>query len=97
MFSWKHLSVLTSVALAACSSRGSGSCNPPVTPGPFIAQTVPADLLRRANHGREILQPDGHFRIAPHFKHVWIDVGAHYLESSRPYLANSPDTLLIGN
>jgi FkbM family methyltransferase len=43
---------------------------------------VPATLLKEANHGRELIGPDGFLRIPPSVRRVWIDVGAHFLETT---------------
>jgi len=55
---------------------------------------VPPELLARANRGREILNPDGFFRFPRKVRRVWIDVGAHHLETTRAELRH-PDVAII--
>ena len=82
---------------AASALLGAACASPaPRTPPPSfdITTIVPADLLRRANHGREVLGPDGRFRLPPRVRRVWIDVGAHHLETTREEL-DKPELALI--
>ena len=74
----------------------SAACAPPAPPPPSfdITRIVPADLLRRANHGRDVLGPDGRFQLPARVRRAWIDVGAHHLETTREQLEN-PDLALI--
>jgi FkbM family methyltransferase len=53
------------------------------------------ELLRRANHGRTILDADGIFVLPPRVRRVWIDVGAHLLETTREELREHADMALI--
>lgn len=60
-----------------------------------IAQVTSPDLLRKANHGRDVLGPDGRFVLPARVRRVWIDVGAHNLETTRDELDDRPDMALI--
>jgi hypothetical protein len=51
--------------------------------------------LLEANGGREIFGSDGRFEFPPGVKRVWIDVGAHYLETTRDQLALHDDLAII--
>jgi FkbM family methyltransferase len=53
------------------------------------------ELLRRANHGRMILDADGSFVLPPRVRRVWIDVGAHLLETTQEELLRHADMALI--
>jgi len=73
-------------------------CAPPAHAGPpaplalrfDIASLVPAELLRQANRGREVLREDGRFAFPAGVRRVWIDVGAHHLQTTRAeFLAHS--------
>jgi FkbM family methyltransferase len=48
-----------------------------------LRQTVASDLLRQANRGRDILRDDGYLRFPWWIKTVWVDVGAHHIETTR--------------
>jgi FkbM family methyltransferase len=72
--------------LAACG---------PDRPSYDIRQTASEDLLRRANHGRSILRADGRFAVPERVQRVWIDVGAHELETTKDELVSQPDMALI--
>jgi FkbM family methyltransferase len=76
-------------ALAAAALLAA-ACAPAAPPPPRfdITRIVPVDLLRRANHGRDVLGPDGRFQLPPRVRRVWIDVGAHRLETTRAQLEN---------
>jgi FkbM family methyltransferase len=78
------LAVGVVLALTVCHCRSRAS-----RPGPpyRILQAVSGDLLRQANHGRDVLGADGFFRFPWWVKTVWVDVGAHHLETTRdPFL-----------
>ncbi|MBX7187577.1 MAG: FkbM family methyltransferase [Vicinamibacteria bacterium] len=66
--------------------------------GPTLEQTlaryVPADLRASANRGREILGPDGFLAIPKGVRRVWVDVGAHHLETTKAEL-RYPDVAVI--
>jgi len=53
------------------------------------------ELLRRANHGRTILDADGRFVLPPRVTRVWIDVGAHLLETTQDELKRHGEMALI--
>ena len=75
------------------------ACGPPpadLRPPRFdIHQVASRELLREANHGRSIEGPDGSFVIPKGVRRVWIDVGAHLLETTRPSLMHKKDLALI--
>ena len=79
------------LAGAACQPRGAV----PPAPAFDIASVVPDDLLRRANHGRRIVGDDGRFVLPPRVRRVWIDVGAHELETTRDALERESDLALV--
>lgn len=56
---------------------------------------IPSELWEAANHGRIPLREDGYFRFPPAVKKVVIDVGAHILRFSRPYLRKAADTGVV--
>jgi FkbM family methyltransferase len=70
------------------------SCGP-ARPSFDIRQIASEDLLRRANHGRSILRSDGRLAVPDRVRRVWIDVGAHELETTRSELLAHPDMALI--
>jgi FkbM family methyltransferase len=47
-----------------------------------IRRQVSAELLLEANHGRDIFRADGRLDFAERVKRVWVDVGAHRLETT---------------
>jgi FkbM family methyltransferase len=47
-----------------------------------IRTRVSADLLRSANHGRDVFRRDGRFALPEQVTRVWVDVGAHLLETT---------------
>jgi FkbM family methyltransferase len=59
-----------------------------------LARHVSAPLRASANHGREILGPDGFFVLPKGVRRVWVDVGAHHLETTRTEL-RYPDVAVI--
>jgi FkbM family methyltransferase len=62
----------------------------------FEIQTVlPADLLRQANHGRDVLGPDGRFLVPRGVRRAWIDVGAADLDTAPDEWKKGSDWLLI--
>jgi FkbM family methyltransferase len=63
--------------------------------GSALADIVPAELLLEANHGREVLRSDGYFAFPRRVRRVWVDVGAHHLETSRTELRRNPDLGLV--
>jgi FkbM family methyltransferase len=67
----------------------------PARPSFDIRQIASEDLLRRANHGRSILRADGRLAVPDRVHRVWIDVGAHELETTRDELLGNPDMALI--
>jgi len=67
----------------------------PVASRSQLSTFVSQDLFRKANRGREVLQADGRFVVPRGVRRVWIDVGAHHLETTRAELLGYPDLLLI--
>lgn len=80
------LPVAAASLLAACG---------PARPSFDIRQIASEDLLRRANHGRSILGADGRFAVPDRVRRVWIDVGAHELETTKDELQGHSDMALI--
>lgn len=60
-----------------------------------LVEMVPADLIRKANVGRDVLGPDGYFLFPEGVTRVWVDVGAHHLETTLPELMDYADLALI--
>ena len=75
---------------------GSVGCAPPSgpAPSPTLAQHIPAELRASANRGREILRPDGFLVLPKGARRVWVDVGAHHLETTKAEL-RYPDVAVI--
>jgi FkbM family methyltransferase len=80
-----------SLLAAACSAPPPAAKRPSFDIQPIVSE----DLLRRANHGRTILDADGRFVLPPRVQRVWIDVGAHLLETTKEELERSSDLALI--
>lgn len=85
---------LRAVTLAFLGLAGCAAPEPAIAPGSRISDLVPRALLEKANRNRQILNPDGFFRFPPSVRRVWIDVGAHHLETTRSELAY-PDVAVI--
>jgi FkbM family methyltransferase len=83
---------LAAVLLAAACRRADVPAPPPSYD---IRQVATEDLLRRANHGRDVLGPDGRFAIPARVRRVWIDVGAHHLETTKDPLEENNDLVVI--
>ncbi|HEY2944873.1 MAG TPA: FkbM family methyltransferase [Vicinamibacteria bacterium] len=60
-----------------------------------VDKILSRDLLRQANHGREVVGADGHFVIPRGARRAWIDVGAHMLETTKTELTTHDDLVLI--
>lgn len=63
-------------------------------PAQTLAQHIPAELRAAANRGREILRPDGFLALPKGVRRVWVDVGAHHLETTKAEL-RYPDVAVI--
>jgi FkbM family methyltransferase len=77
------LVMLACLGGAACGPAPRGSCAVPRGPAYDLRGHVPEGLIQAANRGRTILRADGCFSFPPGVKRVWVDVGAHYLETTR--------------
>lgn len=75
---------------------GPGGCAAPYAPPSSapLALHIPAALRAGANRGREILGPGGFLAIPRGVRRVWVDVGAHHLETTRAEL-RYPDVAVI--
>lgn len=82
------------VALALLVLAGCAGPGPALPQGSRIQDLVPRELLEKANRGRPVVDPDGFFRFAPGVRRVWIDVGAHHLETTRAEL-RYPDVAIV--
>lgn len=71
------------VAMTSFAIGGCGRPDPAPPAGERIPDLVPAKLLKQANRGREIFGPDGFFRLPASVRRIWIDVGAHHLQTTR--------------
>lgn len=78
---WLRCAALLFLMLTACATPGASA-----PPPPRIVDLVPQELLLRANRGRDIFNADGSFRFPDGVRRVWIDVGAHHLETTRAEL-----------
>ena len=80
---------MTILAFAGCA-------RPDTAPrtGDRNTDLFPAKLLRKANRGREIFGPDGFFRLPASVRRIWIDVGAHRLQTTRDEL-RYPDVAIV--
>lgn len=81
-------------AAALLSLVGCAAPDPAVPRGDRIADLVPAELMAKANRNRNVLEPDGFLRFPEGVRRVWIDVGAHHLETTRAEL-RYPDVAII--
>lgn len=63
--------------------------------GPEQVAGLPGALLFRANRGRTIFDGSGQLSFPPEVRRVWIDVGAHELESPLAALLSRPDLGVI--
>jgi FkbM family methyltransferase len=87
MVARRLLAGLALAALAACLQA-------PARRGE-LAGLVPAALMAQANRGRQVFREDGSFVVPRGVRRVWIDVGAHHIETTHGELERYPDLLLI--
>lgn len=87
-----NLGLLVSLCLLGCSPREHASAR---SPRFDILSVLPRQLLREANGGREVLREDGLFAFPKGVRRVWIDVGAHHLETTRTALLGNGDLGLV--
>lgn len=90
----RSLVLLLAVLLTSCAARPPDGCSAGSGP-PELARLVPEALLRQANRGRTVLGEDGRFALPKGVRRVWVDVGAHYLETTLGELERYPDLGLI--
>ena len=76
--------------LVACSGAP-----PQAPPSHDVHAYASRELLRKANHGRDVEGPDGRYVLPPGVRRVWIDVGAHLLETTRAEMERNDDVALI--
>jgi FkbM family methyltransferase len=95
MVTWKHLFVLAGAVQLACSPASRSSCEVSARPSWDIRQTVSDELMTQANHGRTVLQADGFFSFPAGVTRVWVDVGAHFMETTQPLLAKEKGVALV--
>ncbi len=72
---------------AKTPEKSAGSVSP-------LAEHIPKELRARANRGREVLGPDGFLVFPKGVRRVWVDVGAHHMETTRGEL-RYPDVAVI--
>ena len=82
--------VLALSALAAC-----GCERPASFASSALVEMLTQESMRQANHGRDVLRADGYFAIPEGVTRVWIDVGAHLLETTLPEVEKNPDLALV--
>jgi len=90
-----HLPVAGALLLAACATPPASTDVARARPSFELQKIVPAALLREANHGRDVEGPDGRFVVPRGVRRVWIDVGAHLLETSRTELETHDDVAVV--
>jgi FkbM family methyltransferase len=90
-----HLPVAAALLLAACGAQPASTRAARTRPSFEVQKIVPRELLREANHGREIEGPDSRYVVPGGVRRVWIDVGAHLLESSRTELETHDDVAVV--
>jgi FkbM family methyltransferase len=82
------------LAVAVCLGACARTEAPP--PPSFDIESIASpDLLRKANHGRDVLGEDGRFVLPARVRRVWIDVGAHLLETTRQAVEAEHDLALV--
>jgi FkbM family methyltransferase len=87
------------LSLVACH-RGQ-NVEPAPTPAPTALTSKPLrellseELLLQANGGRQIFDSEGLFAFPEGVTRVWIDVGAHHLETFRDGFLSTPSLALI--
>jgi FkbM family methyltransferase len=77
--------------LAACSTQPRSNPRPTFD----VDKIVPRELLRQANHGREVVGTDGRFVIPRGVRRAWIDVGAYLMETTHDELETHDDVALV--
>jgi FkbM family methyltransferase len=82
--------------LAACATPPASTNAARARPSFDVHKIASRELLREANHGREIEGADGRFVLPRGVKRVWIDVGAHLLETTRGEMDTHDDIGLVG-
>ena len=85
------ITVTLALLAASCGSRPAEQARP----GYDVHQIASRELLRQANHGRDIEGPDGRYVLPPAVRRAWIDVGAHMLEQTRGQLERNDDVAVI--
>ncbi len=90
-----HLPGAAVVVLLVSTAACSGSPAPASRPAYDVHQIASRELLRRANHGRDIEGPDGRYVLPPGVRRAWVDVGAHWLEQTRQELESNDDVAVI--
>ncbi len=82
------------LAWAVGGCRGAG-CEVPSSPTASFEDLVPTELFKEANRGREVLRADGMFAFPKEVKRVWVDVGAHHLETTRDLVEENADVAIV--
>lgn len=62
---------------------------------PSLTELVAPELWQAANDNREIFDAEGYFKIPDGIERVWIDVGAHHLETTKETFLGDPKMVLI--
>jgi len=60
-----------------------------------LVELVTPDLIRQANHGRDVFREDGFFAFPEGVTRVWVDIGAHQLETTLPFMNKNQDLSII--
>ena len=81
--------------LAGCAGPRVTVTAPP-RPSFDVHKIASRELLKEANHGREIEGADGRYVLPKGVRRIWIDVGAHLLETTRGDFDTHPDLALVG-
>jgi len=87
------------LALWACGEAPRAAPAPSTTlaekPPPHFQELVPEDLVLEANGGRQVVGSDGRFIFPEAVTRVWVDVGAHHLETFHDALLSTPNLAVI--
>lgn len=88
-------SILLALLIAAFVTRCEFELQPTVVHDSTFVELVSRELIQKSNYGREILRGDGFFAIPEGVTRIWVDVGAHHLETTRHALEENPDLGLV--
>ena len=75
----------TAITVLCVGAAFASGCAAPggSAPSDALVLHLPPALRAGANRGREIIAPDGFLRLPKRVRRVWVDVGAHHLETTK--------------